>query len=93
MMCSESIQSGSTFGRCDPVFHFLFRGTDRTGTRLISYFESFLNYPHAEKRAFYDEIIEISKNEDYMKKSIEDMNIPQDILLRIESAKKLTSGL
>ena len=92
-LCSQSIQTASNTGMCDPVYHFLFRGTDKNGQEFISFLDSFINYKKENKKDIYDNIREISKNEDYTKMTIEEMNIPPDILLRIESSKKMTKNM
>ena len=92
-LCSQSIQTASSIGLCDPVYYFLFRGTDKKGQEFISYLDSFINYKNENKKDIFDNIREISKNNDYEKMTIDEMNIAPDILLRIRSSKQMTKNM
>jgi len=52
---------------------------------LTSYFESFLSFIYSNKKGIYEDLSNIPFDAEYMKTIIEHLDIPSDILLRLNN--------
>jgi hypothetical protein len=69
----------------------LWEGHDAEGNVLTSYFESFLSFLYVNKKGIYEDLSNISYDEEYMKTIIDHLDIPSDILLRLTNYSKNNS--
>ena len=63
----------------------LWKGSDSEGNMLTSHYESFMNFTVANKTGVYNDLVNVSFDEGYMNLVTSDLEIPKDILLRLDS--------
>lgn len=66
----------------------MWKGTDASGNALTSHYESFMSFTPYNKKNIYDDLSQISYDEEYMKFITTHLDIPKDIFLRLTTYAK-----
>lgn len=91
-MCPKKFEKSCQWGLCDPLIVVLWKGTDSEGNALTSHYESFLSFTLQNKRGIYEDLSNISYDEEYMKFITTHLDIPKDIYLRWKTYAKEKSN-
>lgn len=87
-LCPKKFERVCQWGLCDPLIVVLWKGSDSEGNALTSFFESFLSFATHNKQGIYDDLSNVSYDEEYLKTIVQHLEIPSDILLRLDNYAK-----
>jgi hypothetical protein len=82
-LCPKKFEKSCQWGLCDPLVVILWKGTDSSGNALTSHYESFMSFTQYNKKNIYNDLSQISYDEEYMKFITTHLDIPKDIFLRL----------
>ena len=84
-LCPKKFEKSCQVGLCDPLLVILWKGSDSDGNMLTSHYESFMNFTVSNKTGIYHDLSNIPYDEEYTSIVTSDLEIPKDILLRLET--------